>query len=110
MLLRQLFNSLARVRRDDEVNIGHVFDRVLQDGVDGNPVLCRQLAHSLDDPEVVPARRKKEKQQSTKFAQFYSIILARHAKSRPASKNKQRKNYCNNREPWRQGYYSLRTQ
>lgn len=47
--------SLARVRGDDEVHMGGVLDRVLEDGVDRHPVVCRQLAHSLDDPEVIPA-------------------------------------------------------
>lgn len=50
-------NSLARVCRDDEVDVGHVLDGVLQDGVDGDAVFCRQLAHSLDDAEVVPASK-----------------------------------------------------
>lgn len=47
--------SLARVRGDDEVHVGGVLDGVLKDGVDGHAVVRRQLAHSLDDAEVIPA-------------------------------------------------------
>ena len=47
--------SLARVRGDDEVYVGRVLDGVLKDGVDRHAVVRRQLAHSLDDPKVIPA-------------------------------------------------------
>lgn len=47
--------SLARVGGDDEVHMGGVLDRVLKDGVDRHAVVRRQLAHSLDDAEVIPA-------------------------------------------------------
>lgn len=39
----------ARVRRDDEVHVGGVFDGVLQDGVDRHPVVRREFTHSLND-------------------------------------------------------------
>lgn len=39
----------ARVRGDDEVDVGGIFDGVLQDGVDRHPVFRRQFAHSLYD-------------------------------------------------------------
>lgn len=52
---RWVVGSLARVRGDDEVDVGRVLDGVLKDGVDRHAVFRRQLAHSLDDPQVIPA-------------------------------------------------------
>lgn len=46
--------SPARVRGDHEINIRGVLDRILKNGMDGDAVLRRQLAHPLDDPDVVP--------------------------------------------------------
>lgn len=63
-------NSLARVRGDDEVNVVHVFDRVLQDGVDGHAVFCRQLADSFDDPEVIPANGKNKTEHHKNIVPF----------------------------------------
>lgn len=56
--IKRSSDLLARVSGDDEVNVVHILDGVLQDGVDRYAVIRRQFAHSLDDPEVVPAKRK----------------------------------------------------
>lgn len=50
--------SLARIRRHNEVHVGWILDRVLEDRMDRNAILCCQLAHSLDDAQIVSAFQK----------------------------------------------------
>lgn len=47
--------SPARVSGNHKVHVGGVLDGVLVDCVDGYTIICRELAHPLDDPEVIPA-------------------------------------------------------
>lgn len=56
-------SSLAKIGHDDEVNVGHILDGVLMDGVHGHTVFCRKPADSPNDADLVPA--EKETQHST---------------------------------------------
>lgn len=58
----KLAHSLAGMRRDDEVRARGLLGK---DFVDGDPIVGRQFAHSLDDPEVVAVETKETETKKT---------------------------------------------